>query len=446
MDDVFLAAVRISMLAQADDILLFSLSPRGLQRKLDTLEQWAARNFILINLIKTIILVFGKCAVPVPVFKLGSTVLKIKPDEKYVGVTFRTDTQNILAAHYKAKARTARYCGHRIMAIEDMTGRLSPEELKEIYMGRVDCHLTHGCEISPDSEDVHVKQLSKVQISFLRHMLNLHSRSMIAPLFTETGIMPIRVRRLLIVLKHLQYFLGLDKEHYARAALDSSLQLAARAKKSWAKDLITAASRLPFQCPELILTNATSIEYVKDYAKSVEKLMMEWLQQSIDSSDKLYLLHGRLEPQKDKPPTLVTSKMRHYLTMVKTQKHREALTSLLLSTHQLALEVLRYTDHAYQPVARPDRLCRLCMEEVETPEHALITCKSSDELVGLRAAFLTKLFSNSPDLQISMVVNSETEFLKTVVYSRPNIALVAKYAYEVLQLFYAVPVYRLRNA
>ncbi|KAJ6497212.1 hypothetical protein C8R47DRAFT_972415 [Mycena vitilis] len=441
-DDVFLASVRVSLLAQADDLLIFSISSRGLQAKLVTLEQWCSRNFILINMVKTIILIFGKVAVPLPVFMLGKTTLKIKLEEKYVGVTFRTDTPNILAAHYKAKARTARYCGHRIMAIEDMTGRLSPQEFKELFMGRVDCHLTHGAEIFPDSEDVHVKQLSKVQIRFLRQMLNVHPRSAIAPLFTETGITPLRVRRLLIILNHLIYFLGLNKGDYARAALDSSLELCAMGKSSWAKDLIKAASRLPFPCPVLVLTKTTSIEDVKNYGKKVDVLMKEWLQDSIDSNPKLYLLHGRLEPQKDGPPTQIVSKMRHYLTMVKTQVHREALTSLLLSTHQLAVEILRYVDHAHAPVPRSERYCRFCKTEVETPEHALISCTSSDALTQLRSAFLVQLFRNSPDLRVLMVELSDTEFLKALIFSRPNVALVAKFAYAALELFYAVPVLR----
>jgi hypothetical protein len=63
-NDVFLAAVRISLLAQADDILLFSLSARGLQAKLNTLERWCSRNFILINMIKTIIPINGKVPLP----------------------------------------------------------------------------------------------------------------------------------------------------------------------------------------------------------------------------------------------------------------------------------------------------------------------------------------------------------------------------------------------
>jgi hypothetical protein len=64
--------------------------------------------------------------------------------------------------------------------------------------------------------------------------------------------------------------------------------------------------------------------------------------------------------------------------MVKTQKHREAITSVLLSTHLLAVEVLRYIDHVHQPVPYSERICRFCMEEVETPEHTLITCTSLD--------------------------------------------------------------------
>ncbi len=117
--------------------------------------------------------------------------------------------------------------------------------------------------------------------------------------------------------------------------------------------------------------------------------MLEWLQGEIDSCDKLYLLHGRREPQKDKPPAQVTSRMRHYLILVKTQKHQEAIT-FLFSTHLLAVEVLRYVDHTHQPICRSELLCRFCKKDVETREHVLTTCKSSDMLVDLRA-----IFSNS---------------------------------------------------
>jgi hypothetical protein len=45
----------------------------------------------------------------------------------------------------------------QIMGLEDSTGRLTPKEYKQLCMARVDCHLIHGCEVSPDSEDNHAK-------------------------------------------------------------------------------------------------------------------------------------------------------------------------------------------------------------------------------------------------------------------------------------------------
>jgi hypothetical protein len=41
---------------------------------------------------------------------------------------------------------------------------------------------------------------------------------------------------------------------------------------------------------------------------------------------------------------------------------------------------------------------------------------------------------------------SNTEFLKAIIYPRSTIALVAKYAFDVLEIFYAVPVYRLSSS
>ncbi|KAJ7187675.1 hypothetical protein GGX14DRAFT_342033, partial [Mycena pura] len=114
---------------------------------------------------------------------------------------------------------------------------------------------------------------------------------------------------------------------------------------------------------------------------------------------------------------------------------------VLLSTHLLAVEVLRYVDHVRQPVPRSERLCRFCRKEVETPEHALISCESSEELVGLRATFLGELFTSLPNLRNEMAVLSNTLFLKAIIFPRSTIALVAKFAHDVLQLFYAVPVF-----
>jgi hypothetical protein len=72
---------------------------------------------------------------------LGSARLAVGARGRYVGVNLTTDTRNIFADHHKANARTARYCGHHILAIETC------KELEQLYMARVNCHLIHACEI-----------------------------------------------------------------------------------------------------------------------------------------------------------------------------------------------------------------------------------------------------------------------------------------------------------
>ncbi|KAJ7243262.1 hypothetical protein C8J57DRAFT_1083760 [Mycena rebaudengoi] len=95
--------------------------------------------------------------------------------------------------------------------------------------------------------------------------------------------------------------------------------------------------------------------------------------------------------------------MRHYLSMVRTQSHRESLTSNLLSTHQLALEVLRYADHARRRIPCNERFCRICHGAVESPEHALSECQESLAVLNLRNTFMEKLFSTVPKMQTKMV-------------------------------------------
>ncbi|KAJ6572889.1 hypothetical protein DFH09DRAFT_1079580 [Mycena vulgaris] len=79
----------------------------------------------------------------------------------------------------------------------------------------------------------------------------------------------------------------------------------AQGKRSWAGYVMKAAKKLRLRdCPPLDFSNATA-KSAEAYRKTVEKCALEWLQREFDTSDKLYQLHGRLEPQTDKPPAQI---------------------------------------------------------------------------------------------------------------------------------------------
>ncbi|KAJ7894554.1 hypothetical protein B0H13DRAFT_1512904, partial [Mycena leptocephala] len=67
-------------------------------------------------------------------------------------------------------------------------------EALQLYMARVDCYLTSGCELSLDTDSNLLDEHREVQLHFLRRMLGLNTHSMLAVLFTETGQLPVRFR------------------------------------------------------------------------------------------------------------------------------------------------------------------------------------------------------------------------------------------------------------
>ncbi len=222
----------------------------------------------------------------------------------------------------------------------------------------------------------------------------------------------------------------------------------ARSQKCWLTDLekaianlerpagadIPKALRIPTKFGKLTTT------LVDAMVKATEDLAKGWLQFKIDTTYRTYLLQGRLEPQPHPEPAKYrTLAVRHYLHL-RITKHRKALTRLLLSDHPLALEQLRREDSHYF-VPRMERLCRLCSRKVESPEHAILLCKTEPELVALRLEALEEigkeLHGLQPRLQ-SLHEDNETDavaVLILLIVQDVCLPRVAELIYDVLEFF-----------
>ncbi|KAJ7438023.1 hypothetical protein B0H11DRAFT_1829642, partial [Mycena galericulata] len=221
---------------------------------------------------------------------------------------------------------------------------------------------------------------------FLRRLLGLNSHSMLAVLFTETGQMPVRIRRLLLALGRLRYMLGLDPGRVVRDALLDSIALLREGKSGWAGDLAIMLRRLPTAI-EVTADDLLCVATVDAIAEKIVTIVDADLQYDIDHLVKTHMLRNRLESTEDKSQRLVTRRLRHYLVMVAVPAHRKALTGLLLGDHNLSVERLRYPARYRERVPREYRLCRLCRGAVEDEVHALFDCAASVRLVELRSCF-----------------------------------------------------------
>jgi hypothetical protein len=438
--DILLAGIFITNLEQADDVILISLTAEGAQRKMNTLWKWCSVNFMIINAIKSLLMIYGSIPRLLPIFHFGTEAVTIVKSTKYVGFNLNSTKRNIFEDHYEKKASKARAIANTLLGLESMVGVLPPWEARKMYMALVDPHLTHGCEISLDVNPDLLKPLEDVQTEFLRRILGVNKRSMIAPLFTETGLVPLRFRRVILALTHLKYLLAVNNDRYVKAAMCDSVLLLDSGMPSWAMDLCYVIDKLPFR---IVLPNLATItpNMVDRVIKSVDAGLQAYLQWSIDSPDspKLYLLRGRLEPEKDSAPVLKTLQFRHYLNVV-NPKHRKALTQLLLSSHCLALEILRWVEFRRPRIDRHLRVCRFCKTEIESPEHALLECTAELELTQLRQDFFVRMRKDLPGLPPLNSMPTAKFFTHMVAY-RETISLVAKFAYEVTQLFQATPIY-----
>ncbi|KAJ7915788.1 hypothetical protein B0H13DRAFT_1610078, partial [Mycena leptocephala] len=116
-------------------------------------------------------------------------------------------------------------------------GSLPVKEGLQLYMARVDCYLISAAEISIDVDAHPLDEYLDAQHLFLRRLLGINSRSMLAVLFTETGVMPIRIRRLLLALSRLRYMVELGDERRVRWALLDSVDLFSTGHSSWAGNI-----------------------------------------------------------------------------------------------------------------------------------------------------------------------------------------------------------------
>ena len=108
---------------------------------------------------------------------------------------------------------------------------------------------------------------------------------------------------------------------------------------------------------------------------------------------------------------------------------------MLLTDSSLAEVCLRHADHHHPLVPRKWRLCHFCNDEVEDPPHAMFGCNGSPELIGLWSTFLDSIFLLSPSLHLAALSATPESFFIIALSHRHICNVLAKLAYDTLQVF-----------
>jgi hypothetical protein len=162
-DDIILNGVAVSHLEQADNIVLFSTTPEGLQRKINTFA-WCKVNFMVVSVSKMQWMIFGEIPRHVPIMCVGKTIILLVEQYKFVGVLFTSISRDIFSAHYAKKASKARAVVNMTFAVKDSISCLPPSQGIQLYMARIDPHLTFGCEVALDVDRACTKTCMKTPV------------------------------------------------------------------------------------------------------------------------------------------------------------------------------------------------------------------------------------------------------------------------------------------
>ncbi|PBK82877.1 hypothetical protein ARMGADRAFT_1019482 [Armillaria gallica] len=358
-DDVVWMGRHVSHIEHADDVALFSTSPEGLQHALDNLHAWCASNFMTITVHKTHLWT----SIPldtenVPSLFAGASVLFYVYEYNFIGTRFDCRDSYIFSKHITVKSVKARTVKDVLCAqMENKCGSFPPRQARKIFFGRIDPYLIAGCEVILDVGSRTTASLEAVLLDFWRRVLGVHEKSTVAFLYAETGITPLPYRRLLLALRFCRYLLLLPDRHYGHLALDVALDLARRGKPSWMSDLLHVCHRLA-PAVHINWRSTVSPEYIDDVMDAIKLAAKASLTAIIDCSPKARLLRGfysdiplpsSLSPWMDKCPELLSFKS--YLDLP-IPAHRKAITRLLMSSHILGIEVLRWRERYRKLVPR----------------------------------------------------------------------------------------------
>ncbi|KZW01181.1 hypothetical protein EXIGLDRAFT_666456 [Exidia glandulosa HHB12029] len=362
-DDVVMSDEVVAHLEHADDLALMSMSAEGLQQKLDALADWASRNQMEINTSKTVVMIFypPRTSRPTqpPSFQLYAQQLLIVDRYKYVGVLLCSSGSNTWDEMISTCSKSARRAANMCFFVESRTGQLPPWEGCMLYSAQLDSRLTHAVEVTGVGTNKQLELLESVQLHYLRRLLGLQTRSQKCVLFSETGVLPLRARRLELVLGYLIYLLRLPDSHYAKRALRQTMENADSRRSGWWHDLRQAEA----------------------LRVRVRAISGESITEEIRGSPKLEILRDRVEYLARGPKLPAALTFRPYLKIM-NKAARQAITRMLLSDHRLAVETGRWDG-----VDRADRQCRLCDSAVEDPLHVLFECSQSVDLLNLRRSF-----------------------------------------------------------
>ena len=417
-DGVELDNKMINCLMFADDIILLSNSPEGLQNSMNNLQHYCKNWELQVNLDKSKIVVFNKGnRMTTEKFYFEDTLLENVKSYTYLGVEFTingsfTNAQKILLG----KANKATF---QLLKVIN-NSNISPVNAMHLFHRLIVPICTYGAEvwargINVMSYDKFFKYTENsifevLYLKFAKWMLGVNKKSVNLATRGELGLFPLYFDCVGKFLKYESRVRNIN-EGLVSNAFNNNIELSSNLEYN-SIDKVKAIN-------SMFSSNATSTSNSNNDYKSVIKNVYTKYRERF--SDTLSTMgDGKLKIYNQIKSYHGTE---NYLSDIMNGNHRKAFTRLRISAHSLYIETGRYNG-----TDRDDRICRICTsEQLEDEHHLLLDCGCyNDERNTLfdNLAKTCKNFRNLPN-------NSKVIYMLSCEGS--EVRAVAKFIWEALE-------------
>ena len=397
----------ISHLLWADDLILFSDSLSGIQRQLDGLYDFCSKNRMIVNELKTKLMVFGNGKRDN--IKFNGKSLEWVDQYKYLGnlinstKSLSSDIFRKNASFLCDKARKAIFAFFRKTK---SYGTLPPNILVQAYTVLIQPILLYGSDVWGYSKSM-CDSIDRVCLFFIRCILRVKTSTSRLMCYGELGITP---PSLLARANFLSFHLRLRQTSASNLEKISLLDLMEFRDAGFENIIskvynIAADYNVNLECGSSFNSKALKGLIKLDYIESWKNNVL-----CNNSSLRLYKLFKNdfvLEP---------------YLECVTNDKHRFCLTKFRCSSHFLEIERARHQQNI-KPIW--ERVCHHCKFAVDDELHLLLFCKVNIEA---RNKFMTSIASLIPNLA---AMHHQEKFIQ-IMSSKNKYVLqnLAKFIYE----------------
>ncbi len=331
----------------ADDLVLFSKTPEGLQDHLNKLYQYCSKWQLIVNNLKTKVLIFNNSKkAGQPKFTIGGTPIEISTTYKYLGVLYSTVRQIEETKTYisnsctRALFKVIRYC--------KQLGQLPPATALNLFDSLISPLIDYGSEIW--YRESIINKLETIHLRYLKRVLKVRQQTPTLAVYGDLGRFSLIVRLQCNVLKYL-YRLYNFPTHSVHGRIVRMLQKHKdQGKRNW---LTTAESVYKkFQSENNIPLDI----FVLKSESIIKPLVKNTLQKQYESQWKSLITDADKQPKLRTYCTFKTDLKREKYLSIIIPKQRQAIAKFRCSSHHLAIETGRH----HKPKLPVE--CRKCVD------------------------------------------------------------------------------------